>query len=72
MAKLRKKSSSRLDITTLDAAHKQFVALAGEESRPEIRNALNKAAHITHTLLIVVSVASELGLFLDITIGRRS
>jgi hypothetical protein len=46
---MAKGKSSRLDFVTLDTAHKRFMVLAREESRPEVRRALDQAAHITAT-----------------------
>jgi hypothetical protein len=65
------RKSERLDVNALEAAHVKFRALAGKETRKEVRAALNEAAHITHTLLLAVAAASDLSLVLDITIGGR-
>jgi hypothetical protein len=68
---MAKGKSSRLDFATLDTAHKQFMVLAREESRPEVRRALDQAAHITATLLIAVSAVCDMQLFFDITTRPR-
>jgi hypothetical protein len=70
--KSRRRTSDRLDLAALESAHKAFITLAAAQPRGEVRNALNRAALITSSLLIVTSAAFDLQLFFDTATGRRS
>jgi hypothetical protein len=68
MRKPRRKSQL-LNISTLEAAHEHFRALAAKEARREVRDALHLAALITSTLLTAVAAAFELRTFLRDIMG---
>jgi hypothetical protein len=67
--KSRRLTYKRLDLDTLDGAHRHFSDLAESQPEGDVKEALHLAAVITHTLSQAVGIAVEVNNFLDV-VGR--